>query len=177
GVLRAAQAGGWLQIEDVKQTGHFVEPGFSGTPVWDEALEGMVGIVVSSDTRTELRAAFVIPTTTLIQVWPTLAERATPPSPYRGLSAFREEDAPLYYGRDGVTQRLVAAVAGRPLCAVIGASGSGKSSLVFAGLLPRLKAEGPTVCATLRPGPAPLRALAGALIPLLEPAMTETDRL
>ena len=58
--------------------------------------------------------------------------------PYRGLSAFREEDAHLFFGREEFVQQLVNAVKQHPLVPVIGASGSGKSSVVLAGLIPWL---------------------------------------
>jgi hypothetical protein len=73
GRLLAKQGSGWLQIEDVKQTGYFVEPGFSGTPVWDEQADGVVGMVVTVEKRTDIRAAFIIPTATLINVRPSLS--------------------------------------------------------------------------------------------------------
>ena len=61
-------------------------------------------------------------------------------SPFPGLRAFGEDDAPLYFGRgretDGLIRRLDE---GARFITVVGASGSGKSSLVAAGLLPRLK--------------------------------------
>ena len=63
---------------------------------------------------------------------------------------------------------------------MVGASGSGKSSVVRAGLVPNLRRNGGgTVweAVTLFPGDRPLHALAAALVPLLEPEMTETDRL
>ena len=88
--------------------------------------------------------------------------------PYRGLAAFREEDAPLFFGRERFTERLHEAVQKRPLVAVIvGSSGSGKSSAVFAGLLPRLRASGVTgdwFIADFRPGARPFQALAGSLV-------------
>ena len=62
GVLRAAQASGWVQIEDDKQTGYFVAPGFSGTPIWDEGVGAVVGMVVGAERRSEVRAAYMIPT-------------------------------------------------------------------------------------------------------------------
>ncbi|BAZ13213.1 WD-repeat protein [Calothrix sp. NIES-4071] len=61
--------------------------------------------------------------------------------PYRGLAAFKEEDAPYFYGREEVTQRLVSKVKHSSLVAIVGASGSGKSSVVFAGLAPKLKED------------------------------------
>ena len=39
-------ANGWLQIEDSKAQGYAVVPGFSGSPVWDEQADGVVGLVV-----------------------------------------------------------------------------------------------------------------------------------
>jgi len=57
GQLLEKQAAGWVQIEDMKLTGYFIEPGFSGTPVWDEQVEGVVGMVVAVETRPNVRAA------------------------------------------------------------------------------------------------------------------------
>lgn len=74
GLLIDEQAGGWIQIEDVKSTGYFVVPGFSGTPVWDVDAGGVVGMVVGADARPEVRAAFMIPTPLLARVWPSIGE-------------------------------------------------------------------------------------------------------
>jgi WD40 repeat protein len=60
---------------------------------------------------------------------------------------------------------------------ILGSSGSGKSSALFAGLLPRLRSEQNWQIAQLRPGGQPFYALADALLPLLEPGSSETDRL
>jgi DNA-binding SARP family transcriptional activator len=98
--------------------------------------------------------------------------------PYRGLAPFREADAPFFFGREAFTDRLAQAVRTRPLVAVIvGSSGSGKSSAVFAGFLPRLCEEGNWLIADFRPGGQPFHALAAALLPVLEPELDETDRL
>jgi hypothetical protein len=61
--------------------------------------------------------------------------------PFRGLLPYREEDAPYFFGRQDDTDQLVAAVWRHPFVAVLGASGSGKSSVVQAGLVPRLRSE------------------------------------
>ena len=67
-------------------------------------------------------------------------------SPYRGLSAFEEQDAGLFFGRDGaaaeVLERMSRLLAGVGLMVVSGVSGAGKSSLLRAGVLPRLRADG-----------------------------------
>lgn len=88
--------------------------------------------------------------------------------PYRGLLPFREEDATFFFGRDGWIEDLAAKVQAHPLIAMVGRSGSGKSSLVFAGLFPRLRrSPGGTTwdMLAIRPGHEPLSALAEALSP------------
>jgi hypothetical protein len=98
--------------------------------------------------------------------------------PYRGLSAFAEVDAPFFFGREGFTDQLYEAVEARPMVAVIvGASGSGKSSAVYAGLLPRLRAPDQWLVADFRPGQHPFHALAVVLLSFLEPELAETGRL
>ena len=98
--------------------------------------------------------------------------------PYRGLTAFREADAPFYCGREAFVDLLEQAVRRQALTAVIvGSSGSGKSSALFAGLLPSLRKEGGWQFALLRPGSQPFYALAGALLPLLEAGLSKTDLL
>jgi hypothetical protein len=72
GVLRARNAAGWVQIEDVKQTGCFVRPGFSGAPVWDEELGGVVGMIVAADIEPGVRAAFLVPTDVVARLCPEL---------------------------------------------------------------------------------------------------------
>ncbi|BAZ40306.1 WD-repeat protein [Calothrix sp. NIES-4101] len=89
--------------------------------------------------------------------------------PYQGLSAFKEENAEYFFGRNKATASLVTAVNNRPLVAVIGASGSGKSSLVFAGLIPQLRQDtiNNWLILSFRPGKNPFAALAVALVSAL----------
>jgi WD40 repeat protein len=192
GRLMDRQATGWVQLEDVKTTGFRVEPGFSGAPVWDDELGGVVGMAVAAEAHPEVRAAFMIPANVLITAWPDLERQTLPPSPYRGLYAFREEDHELFFGREELESQLVEQLSHQPLVGVIGPSGSGKSSLVFAGAVPRLRQRFVSppgvprprqrpewVVAAMRPaaGASPLAALAWALLPVLEPETTETQRL
>ena len=91
-----------------------------------------------------------------------------PSCPYRGLFAFKEEDAELFCGRSEVVASLAQAVKSKPLTALIGASGSGKSSVIFAGLVPRLRQD-PNLhyqIVSFRPGNNPSESLAAALASL-----------
>ena len=85
--------------------------------------------------------------------------------PYRGMEPFREEDALFFCGRDEAIREVVARVQEHSFVAVVGPSGSGKSSFVFAGLVPALRKQGRTTMwdvITLQPGKSPLTALAAA---------------
>ena len=98
--------------------------------------------------------------------------RAVIDSPYRGLAAFSEEDAALFFGRETaatqVLERLSRHLEGPGLVAVSGASGAGKSSLLRAGVLPRIRGAGlgsvpgseSWACLLLTPTHAPLDELA-----------------
>lgn len=103
--------------------------------------------------------------------------------PYRGLAPFREEDAPLFFGRDAEAEELLRKVKSNPITVLIGASGNGKSSLLKAGLAPRLRAaEAQIVNITLSLEPPeaekkPFRGLAEAFISLLELDKSVGDQL
>ena len=108
----------------------------------------------------------------------TRQPRSIGASPYRGLAAFREQDSAFFFGREQFTHQLLEAIRTRREAAVIiGSSGSGKSSVVYAGAIPRLQSEGDWWVVNLRPGTNPFNSLSAALLPLLEPEQSETDRL
>ncbi|MET7510001.1 trypsin-like peptidase domain-containing protein [Streptomyces albidoflavus] len=176
GVLRGRQADGWIQA-DLVGGGYPVSRGFSGGPVWDDRLSGVVGMVTVADTG-ETPASYLIPTDGLAAAWPALVPLVSPPSPFRGLTAFEEADAAVFHGRRNESDQVVGALAQHRWVTVVGPSGSGKSSLALAGVAPRLRARGACV-AVVRPasGSTPLAALASALLPLLEPGLPETRRL
>jgi len=120
--------------------------------------------------------------------WEEIAgiETDTPPSvtpviseicPYKGLSAFTKDDAHFFFGREKFTATLVQAVQTRPFVAVIGNSGIGKSSVVFAGLIPELDEQGGWKFITFRPTNSPFFQLAYALLSLLEPEMDKLESL
>jgi energy-coupling factor transporter ATP-binding protein EcfA2 len=101
--------------------------------------------------------------------------------PYRGLEPFREEDAAFFCGRDDAIRELVGQVQAHSFVAVVGPSGSGKSSLVFAGLVPALRQQRETTTwdvISFRPGASPLAALAAAFATVpkkAEQAATDTN--
>jgi WD40 repeat protein/transcriptional regulator with XRE-family HTH domain len=93
-------------------------------------------------------------------------------APYRGLARFETGDSDLFFGREQLTADLVDLLGRRRFAAVFGPSGSGKSSLLRAGLIPvlrRAQEPGPRPAAIriLTPGERPARSHA----PLLTPAI------
>ena len=103
--------------------------------------------------------------------------------PYLGLRAFQESDAGLFFGREAEVQRLVEKLRAARFLAVLGPSGSGKSSLARAGLVPALRGGSLPGSADweytiVTPGAAPLTALAAGLVSVLGSPIHDTlDRL
>jgi len=123
-----------------------VSRGFSGAPVWNK-LGAVIGIVVSivpagvDPSGKQSEVSFVRPVESLLELCPRL--RPETACPYRGLQLFEEEHASWYFGRGAAAEELLAAVAKSDFVAVVGVSGSGKSSLARAGLA-RAAAANPT---------------------------------
>jgi WD40 repeat protein len=147
----------------------------SGQHVADALLRDIQGIAVNGDVRGSVQ-----------RLWRALerdgiarhARHALEPgrAPYPGLRPLEEEDAAVFFGRDEDTDEIVrrlqpglVADAQRVL-ALVGPSGSGKSSLIRAGIVPRLKQATPpwAVLPPFSPHTAPLAAMAGAFAQLLE---------
>jgi hypothetical protein len=101
--------------------------------------------------------------------------------PYPGLRPFERQEADIFFGRETQVDAMVDRLARHRLLAVTGSSGSGKSSLVRAGLLEALEAgllsaAGPAWrFATLRPGGHPMTELAAALLAALGSPHTSDD--
>ncbi|MCP3963261.1 MAG: hypothetical protein GY719_35930 [bacterium] len=111
-------------------------------------------------------------------------------APWRGLEVYGDKDADLFFGRDAVIQDLLALVetlhahsepaAGEPgpplLLALVGASGSGKSSLVKAGLRPELSEDRWRIVEVPRLSELQVDQLGQALLPAGELALAEGQR-
>ena len=106
--------------------------------------------------------------------WPPPNEPSR--SPFPGLMVFEAEDAPVFFGRDSDWRAVIDRLntrrvqGGTPLLVLLGASGSGKSSLLRAGVLPRLRRAGRhwLVLPVLRPQARPLESLAQTLAVALQ---------
>ena len=87
--------------------------------------------------------------------------------PYRSLEPFYARHARFFFGRNELIKTLAAVTQSQPVVMVVGPSGSGKSSVVRAGLLPWLEQSGPQWRSVVfTPGPDPTDALARALVDL-----------
>lgn len=98
-----------------------------------------------------------------------LVEIGAPTNPFPGLRPFEFDESHLFFGRDGQSEQVISKLGRKRFLALVGTSGSGKSSLVRAGLLPTLlggfmtSAPADWRIAIMRPGNNPIRNLAEAL--------------
>src|SRR5450755_3288762 len=101
--------------------------------------------------------------------------------PFPGLRPFDFEDREIFFGREDQVFSLYRLLEHSRFIAVVGSSGSGKSSLVRAGLLPVIEEEstgsgGRTWrFATFHPGDAPLNSLAGAVAELAQASAEDNE--
>jgi len=91
------------------------------------------------------------------------ASHAEVQSPFVGLESFDERQAELFFGREAEIARFVERIRREPVMPVVGPSGSGKSSFVQAGVIPRLREQGPWVVVRVCPGTDPFGNLAQRL--------------
>jgi tetratricopeptide (TPR) repeat protein len=115
--------------------------------------------------------------TTVVPIESADADDKNLPCPYRGLFHFGPDDAEFFFGREVFVEELFAATQNRNFIPVLGASGSGKSSVVLAGLVPKLQKAGHWKFTHFRPGAEPFHALATALVPLYQPDINATEQM
>ena len=104
---------------------------------------------------------------------PLFKDEAAPACPYRGMRPYEEDDQDSFRGREAEIAEAISHIRLNPWLFVVGASGCGKSSLIRAGLIPRLRQQGyePTI---MRPGSDPLTVLSNARISLA--SVTSSDK-
>ncbi len=159
-------------------------------PELPPAVDRVIARATAKDTEArfpdalELAAAFRAALEGALEVREPIGEIR---NPYKGLRAFREADAGDFFGREAVTQRLLRRLEedepGSRFLAVVGPSGSGKSSVVRAGLVPALRrgalpGSERWYVVDLLPGAHPLRELESALLGVaVEPPPSLMDEL
>jgi WD40 repeat protein len=141
-ILRATKL---QSIQVLQLSSKEVTPGFSGGPILDRQSQRIVGMVTAITPTDQFgrlaETAFATPIETLREICPKL--KLSDVCPYRSLEAFTEEDTGFFCGRQGIVDDLLARLRQEPgLLLILGPSGSGKSSVVQAGLIPRLRQGG-----------------------------------
>jgi WD40 repeat protein len=158
-------------------------PAMQWWQAWKACQQEETGVAVDLWDETALRELLLRPGAAEVRrhfynPYRSDAPLAAGASPYRGLQAFGETDAGLFFGRDTATEQVLglmsAALVGCGLVVVSGLSGAGKSSLLRAGVLARIRKSGlaaapeaaswPSV--VLTPGASPLEELAVQIAPL-----------
>jgi hypothetical protein len=177
GALTAVDAGGWFVAEGDEGFRRFIEEGLSGAPVY---ANGVVLGMVTQRLEREVKQGLVIPAFALAQAWPPLAQ------PYPGLPAFDPATAHLYFGRGrplragdpptGQLKQLIDRLEAQRLVGLMGASGSGKSSLATAGVAPFYEQRGWVVLA-FRPGLNPLQNLTETIATELDNVPVGPERI
>jgi WD40 repeat protein len=152
GMLRGRQRADRLQL-DLAAHGVPIAQGFSGAAVWDVRRNAVVGMLVTRGRYGLSGTAYLIPADRLIGTDVEVA------CPFRGLGRFEEADARYFHGRGPEVRALMEALGSRPVTVLAGPSGSGKSSLLRAGLLAELRRRGtPAVLRVPQPAADPATA-------------------
>jgi len=155
GLLRQLRAGAKLTQEELAAAAGVsprsvsnLERGINRTAHKDTAvlLAGALGLTGPSAELFVAAARGTVPAAQVLAAAQGAGPRPVAGSPYRGLAVFGEHDAGWFFGREAATvevlDRMSRLLVGTGLLVVSGASGAGKSSLLRAGVLPRIRADG-----------------------------------
>jgi WD40 repeat protein len=155
-----------LQVESHSDQTIKGQPGYSGSPVWQDSTGTVVGLLQVTPFVDGLApGAHLLPADMVAEAWEAPFDYLpAPANPYRGLEAFTADHAEVFFGRDRDIELLTARVTARPVVVVVGPSGVGKSSLVQAGLVPRLRESGSWSVVLVCPGQNPWHRLAAGLL-------------
>ncbi len=125
------------------------------------AISNAEGIAIGRNARVEIRryGDVIVRVDTLEDLPPTPGKE-----PYKGLTYYTEDDRDIFFGRERLSDDLAARLETTAFLLVAGASGSGKSSLLRAGVIPRLRQRN-WLIRVLTPSADPLRRLAENLTP------------
>lgn len=144
----------------------YIKRGFSGSPVYcDQKIVGIITTFFEDPDKAD--RALMLPMSIIRELWrppggwpPPLA------NPYKGLLAYSEADVALFFGREAITEELYNTALADTLTVVVGPSGVGKSSVVLAGLVPKLRKD--FAIAIFRPSRDPLYSLARSIVPYVK---------
>jgi WD40 repeat protein/DNA-binding SARP family transcriptional activator len=155
---------------------HLLEP-FPplGLPDLSDRVEEVIAVATAKDPDARYDSATELAVAFRAALGETLVSAPVPAAvmrnPYKGLRSFEEADAADFFGREALTDRLVARLSdpNARFVAVVGPSGSGKSSVVRAGLIPALRADAIPgsdrwFVVDMLPGSEPFRELERALL-------------
>lgn len=95
----------------------------------------------------------------LHEIRPRLSNPEIEGNPYKGLASFNQIDNDRFYGRKDAVTALYDKINAQNFIVVVGNSGSGKSSLIKAGLFPKLEKDGYKILSPVRAGENPLKAI------------------
>lgn len=147
--------GGALQLGIGQLTGGLrIQTGYSGTPVLDMQTRQVVGLVSGGLPGRSAWLAYAISGESIYDAWPDLRALFGKANPFRALAPFSEADSDLFFGRDDLASYAAEQIRRSEHTIVSGASGTGKTSLISAGIIPQLQRAGNSVL-IVRPSDRP----------------------
>ncbi len=143
-----------------------LDPAVAPRPVEREGLAPAIARLISRSLERDpaARPAAAEWHATLDQVLEGRAPTAHEEAPFRGLAAFDERHARLFFGREQDIEAFLERLRAQPVLPIIGPSGAGKSSFLHAGVIPRLRARERVTVIAFRPGRDPVEALARSVL-------------